>query len=132
MSSSAFDLHGKVAVVTGGNGGIGLGFARGFAKSGANVAIWSRNIEKSAKAVAELESLGIRAVAFKVDVNNREDIDQAVIDTVAQLGSIDILVANAGINIRKKPQDFSKSDWKDVLDTNLTAVLSAAKLSIQK
>ena len=127
MTSSAFDLQGKVAVVTGGNGGIGLGFARGFAKSGANIAIWSRNLEKSARAVAELESLGIRAVAFKVDVNIRADIDQAVIDTVAELGSIDILVANAGINIRKNPQDFSKADWKNVLDTNLTAVFECCQ-----
>ena len=69
MEFKQFDLHGKVAIVTGGNGGIGLGIARGLAQSGADVAVAGRNADKTAKAVAELEGLGVRSVGLSVDVD---------------------------------------------------------------
>ena len=116
-----FDLKGKVAIVTGGNGGIGLGCARGMAEAGAAVAVVGRNAEKSAAAVAGLEALGARAMAVQADVSREADV-QAMVRTVAErLGRVDILVNNAGTNIRKPPQELSPEEWHTVLDTNLTS-----------
>ena len=117
-----FNLKGKVALVTGGNGGIGLGLARGLAKAGADIAVVGRNADKNASAVAELAGLGVRAVGIAADVTDRKDVDRAVADTVAQLGGLDILVANAGTNIRRKPQDYTAEEWHQVVDTNLTSM----------
>ncbi|HKI99498.1 MAG TPA: glucose 1-dehydrogenase [bacterium] len=124
---NAFDLSGKVAIVTGGNGGIGLGMARGLASAGATVAVAARNAEKSAKAVAELQALGAKAIAVQVDVSQGEQIQAMVREVVQQLGRVDILVNNAGTNIRKLPQDLSETEWHTVLDTNLTSVFLASK-----
>ena len=113
-----FDLTGKVAVVTGGNSGIGLGMARGLARAGANIAVVGRNAGKSARAVSELEAIGAKAVAIEADVTESA-AHQRMAETVAQrLGGIDILVNNAGINIRKRPEDLSEDEWRTVMDTN--------------
>jgi len=117
-----FNLKGKVALVTGGNGGIGLGIARGLARAGAGIAVVGRNAEKNASAVKELEGLGVKAIGVIADVTDRKQVDRAVAETVAKLGGLDILVANAGTNIRKKPQDYTSEEWHQVVDTNLTSM----------
>jgi 2-dehydro-3-deoxy-D-gluconate 5-dehydrogenase len=118
-----FDLHGKVAVVTGGNGGIGLGMARGLATAGARVVVAARNAEKAKAAVAELAALGSDALFIAVDVGNEQSIDALIGATVQQCGRIDILVNNAGMNIRKPAQDLSLDEWRQVIDVNLTSAL---------
>jgi len=123
----AFDLSGKVAIVTGGNGGIGLGMARGLARAGATVAVAARNAEKSAGAVKELQALGAKAIAVTVDVAKVASIEAMVADVAKQLGRVDILVNNAGTNIRKLPQDLAEAEWHTVIDTNLTSVWACAK-----
>jgi 2-deoxy-D-gluconate 3-dehydrogenase len=100
-----FDLTGRAAVVTGGNGGIGLGMARGLAEAGAAIMVAGRNAEKSAEAVAELEALGAKAAQTEVD----------------QFGRLDILINNAGINIRKRPEEYEIDEWRQVIETNLTS-----------
>ncbi len=116
-----FDLAGKVAVVTGGNGGIGLGMARGLARAGAAVAVAARNAQKSAAAVKALEALGAKAAAFEVDVRDEASC-RAMIEAAAErFGRIDILVNNAGTAVRKPPQDYTLADWNQVMDTNLTS-----------
>jgi 2-deoxy-D-gluconate 3-dehydrogenase len=113
MKAGHFDLNGKVAIVTGGNGGIGLGMARGLAEAGATIAIVGRNEAKSAAAVAELE-------------RSRDVTDKAAVADMAErvardLGRIDILVNNAGINIRKPPHALDIAEWNSVIATNLTS-----------
>jgi len=122
-----FDLKGKVAIVTGGNGGIGLGMARGLAKAGARVVIAARNKEKSAAAVGELQALGAGALAVGVDVTQEKSVDAMVSETMRQCGGLDILVNNAGINIRKPAQDLSLEEWRQVLDTNLTSAFLCSR-----
>ncbi|MBM3645835.1 MAG: glucose 1-dehydrogenase [Alphaproteobacteria bacterium] len=117
----AFDLKGKVAVVTGGNGGIGLGMARGMAEAGAAIVVAGRDAAKNAAAVAELAVLGARAIAIPVDVLDEASCKALIAGTVRELGRLDILVNNAGINIRKAPQGYSAAEWHRVLDTNLTS-----------
>lgn len=122
-----FDLTGKVAVVTGGNGGIGFGMARGMARAGAAIAVVGRNKEKSAKAVSDLESLGAHAVAVEADVSDEAAVAAMVESVVGQLGAIHILVNNAGTNIRKRPEDLAADEWHQVLDANLTSAFLCSK-----
>ena len=116
-----FTLSGKVAVVTGGNGGIGLGMARGLAQAGASIVVAGRNAQKSAQAVKELQALGAKAIALEVDVTDEQSCCQLITDAVSKMGRLDILVNNAGTNIRKQPQEYSIAEWRQVLDTNLTS-----------
>ena len=116
-----FDLSGKVAIVTGGNGGIGLGMARGLAQAGAAVVVAGRQAAKSAAAVRELEGLGARAAAVEVDVLREASCRGLVQKTLDRFGRLDILVNNAGTNIRKLPQEYAVEEWHAVLDTNLTS-----------
>jgi 2-dehydro-3-deoxy-D-gluconate 5-dehydrogenase len=113
-----FDLTGRVAIVTGGNGGIGLGMATGLVNAGASVVLAGRNKEKSAKAAA---SLGERARAIEVDVADEKSVHALVDQTVSAFGRVDILVNNAGIAIRKMPETYTLDEWRQVLDTNLTS-----------
>jgi 2-deoxy-D-gluconate 3-dehydrogenase len=122
-----FDLHGKVAIVTGGNGGIGLGIARGLAQAGADVVVAGRNTDKTAAAVAELESLGVRSIGLNVDVLDENQVHSMVTETVAVLGGVDILVANAGTNIRKQPEDYTPADWQYIVGINLTGVFACSQ-----
>jgi len=119
-----FDLKGKVALVTGGNGGIGLGIAKGLAQAGAAVAIAGRNQAKNAAAVA---ALGGGAIGLVADVNDSDQVRRMVAETVKAFGGLDILVANAGINIRKPPQDYSSAEWHQIVDTNLTSVFECCQ-----
>jgi NAD(P)-dependent dehydrogenase (short-subunit alcohol dehydrogenase family) len=126
MSSAAgprvFDLTGRVAVVTGGNGGIGLGIARGLAQAGATLAIWARDRVKSEAAVKELEALGARALAVPCDVSDEAQLARAVADTVAALGRIDVCVANAGFGVVKATLELSLEEWRKVTATDLDGV----------
>lgn len=116
-----FALAGKVAIVTGGNGGIGLGMARGLASQGAKVAIAGRDARKSKAAVDNLKALGAEAVAIAVDVTDPKAVGQLVKETVKAFGRLDILINNAGINIRKTPDAMTLEEWTKVMDTNLTS-----------
>jgi 2-deoxy-D-gluconate 3-dehydrogenase len=111
-----FDLAGKVAIVTGGNGGIGLGMARGLAAAGAKVVVAGRNAQKSAAAAKE-----VGGIAIETDVLQESSCRALIEKTVSRLGRLDILVNNAGINIRKQPQEYSLAEWREVLDANLTS-----------
>jgi 2-deoxy-D-gluconate 3-dehydrogenase len=122
-----FDLHGKVALVTGGNGGIGLGIARGLAQAGADVAIGGRNAAKHTAAVGALEALGVKATGIIADVADASDIRRMVAETVERLGGLDILIANAGMNIRKAPQEYTIEEWHQIVDTNLTSVFACCQ-----
>ena len=116
-----FDLTGRVAIVTGGNGGIGLGMARGMAEAGAAVVVAGRNAAKNEQAVKELAALGAKAVAIAVDVTREDSCRAMVAEAAKGFGRVDILVNNAGTNIRKQPQEYSVAEWHTVLDTNLTS-----------
>jgi len=119
--SGLFDLKGKVAIVTGGNGGIGLGMARGLAGAGASIVVAARNAEKSAAAVKELQALGAKASFIAVDVRNEASVKELVAQTAQHYSRIDILINNAGINVRKPPQDIALDEWNAVMETNLTS-----------
>jgi 2-dehydro-3-deoxy-D-gluconate 5-dehydrogenase len=122
-----FDLSGKVAVVTGGNGGIGLGMARGLASAGATVVIAARNLEKSQAAVADLKARGSSASAILVDVTQEASVGALIAQTVERHGRLDILVNNAGTNIRQPAQELTLAQWHTVIDTNLTSAFMCAK-----
>jgi 2-deoxy-D-gluconate 3-dehydrogenase len=118
---SLFDLKGRAAIVTGGNGGIGLGMARGLAQAGAAIAIAGRNAKKSEAAAAELAKLGVKTAVLSVDVADEASCTRMIGDAKKQLGRVDILINNAGISIRKPPHELSLAEWKQVIDVNLTS-----------
>lgn len=122
-----FDLTGKVAIVTGGNGGIGLGMARGLASAGARVVVAARNEEKSSAAVRDLQALGSDSLALHVDVADERSVNAMVAETVQRCGRLDILVNNAGINIRKPPHELALDEWRQVMDVNLTSAFLCSR-----
>ena len=124
LLSTIFDLQGKCALVTGANGGIGLGMAQGLAQAGAAVAIAGRDEGKNAAAV---KLLGAGAFALKCDLRDDQACRSMVDEAARRLGRLDILVNNAGTNIRKAPQDYTLEEWRQVLDTNLTSAFVAAQ-----
>lgn len=113
------DLGGRVAVVTGGNGGIGLGMARALAEAGADVAVWGRNEEKNASAADALRATGRRVLALRCDVADEAQVRAATEETVASLGKIDALFANAGIGGYARFVDMSLDEWRRVTGVNL-------------
>jgi 2-dehydro-3-deoxy-D-gluconate 5-dehydrogenase len=122
-----FDLKGRVAIVTGGNGGIGLGMARGLAGAGAGVVVAGRNAEKSEAAVRELGKLGAAAMAVTVDVTDEAAVDRLVKATRERFGRIDILINNAGTNVRKSLHEYSLDEWHRVMNTNLTSAFLCSR-----
>jgi 2-deoxy-D-gluconate 3-dehydrogenase len=120
--SNNFGLQGKAALVTGGNGGIGLGMARALAQAGAKLAITGRDEAKNAAAARELG-----AVSLACELTDAAACRAMVEEAAARLGRLDILVNNAGINIRKAPEDYSVEEWRLVIDTNLTSAFVAAQ-----
>lgn len=123
-----FGLEGKVALVTGGNGGIGKGVARGLAGAGANIAIGARNEAKTADTVAEIKGdFGVEVIGIKVDVRQEGEIYEMVKQALDTFGGIDILVSNAGIAIHKLPQDMSVAEWDENIEINLRSFFVAAK-----
>lgn len=121
---SLFDLAGRVALVTGGNGGIGLGMAKGLAEAGAAVLIAGRDAGKNAAATAEITSSGGRAESVVADILEDGSGAAVVAAAVSRFGHLDILVNNAGINIRKRPEAYALEEWRLVLETNLTSAFA--------
>jgi len=121
---TSFDLTGKVALVTGGNGGIGLGMAQGLVDAGASVMVAGRNEEKNRRA---LEALGEKADAVALDLALENSGARAVAATVERFGRLDIVVNNAGTNIRKSPQDYTLAEWHSVLNINLTSLFACCQ-----
>ncbi|MBL0123839.1 MAG: glucose 1-dehydrogenase [Betaproteobacteria bacterium] len=122
-----FDLTGKVAVVTGGNGGIGFGMARGLARAGARVVIAARDAAKSAQAVDALRAIGSDAFAVSADVSNEDSVAALFAEVASRCGRLDILVNNAGTFLRKPPQDTQLAEWQAVMDTNSTGPFLCAR-----
>lgn len=117
-----FDLTGKVAIVTGGNGGIGLGIALGLAQAGAKLAIIARNGAKSQEAARAItQEAGAAPLVLTADVSQADQVASATAAVRKSLGRIDILFNNAGINIRKPPQSLLPEEWHNVMDVNLTS-----------
>src|SRR5512139_2582013 len=125
--SPMFDLTGRVAIVTGGNGGIGLGMARGLARAGARVVVAARNEAKSRAGVEALRSLGSDAFSLTVDVTDEAALAALVVETTARWGRLDILINNAGMSIRKPAHELALSEWHKVLETNLTSAFLCAR-----
>lgn len=123
-----FSLRGKVAIVTGGNGGIGKGIADGLASAGSDIVVAARNEAKTAEAVRDIkEKFGVRVLGLKVDVRQEESIQAGVKQVLNEFGQINILVNNAGVNIRKMPQEYTVEEWDWVLDINLRGAFLCAK-----
>jgi 2-dehydro-3-deoxy-D-gluconate 5-dehydrogenase len=116
-----FSLQNRVAFVTGGNGGIGLGMAKGLAAAGAAVVIAGRNKQKAQSALAELRSVGAQAEFIELDALEEASCHQAVQRAVERFGRLDILVNNAGTTVRKQPEELTVQEWHLVMDTNLTS-----------
>ena len=124
MSYDGFDLSGKVAVITGGNGGIGLGFARAIAAAGADVSIWGTNSKKNDDAEAELKKINPSASAIQCDVSDDVAVEKSMTDVVQRYGRIDACFPNAGIGTQNQKPFFehSNEDWHKVIDVNLHGV----------
>lgn len=117
-----FDLSGKVALVTGGNGGIGLGMARAMAEAGADIAIWGTNAAKNKAAQADLEKTGRKVLALQCDVTDERAVETAFAGTLRELGRIDGCFANAGVAGLGKTVSFTQmttNEWSRVLKVNL-------------
>ncbi|HET6469576.1 MAG TPA: glucose 1-dehydrogenase [Geminicoccaceae bacterium] len=126
-----FDLTGRVAVVTGGNGGIGLGMAGGLAAAGAAVVVAGRDQAKSRDAVRKLEGMGRPASAIEVDVTSEASCRRLFEAVAERHGRLDVLVNNAGTNIRKQPEEYTLAEWQSVLDTNLTSAFLCSQLAYE-
>lgn len=122
MPASPFDLTGKVALITGGNGGIGLGMAEGLAAAGASLAIWGRDPVKNEQARARLEALGATVLIQPIDVSDEAAIAAGVAQTVERLGRIDFCAANAGVFGGAPFHQQTTEGWRRVTTVNLDAV----------
>jgi len=122
-----FDLTGRVAIVTGGNGGLGLGMARGLARAGAEIAIAARDEAKSQAAVVELSALTSRCRFYALQVSSADSCRGMVERVVKDFSRCDILINNAGMNIRKLPEQLSEHQWREVIDTNLGGAMFCAQ-----
>lgn len=116
---SLFDLRGKTALITGGNAGIGLGFAEGVARHGANVCLWGTNAERNAEAVQALRAFGTQVEAMQVDVRDEAAVEAAFAATVEQFGRVDACFANAGVGGGGPFDELPTATWRRVLDVNL-------------
>ena len=119
MSENAFDLTGKVAIVTGTSRGLGQYFGRALARAGADLVITSRDPATLAPFQAEIQTLGRRALPLPLDVRSSDSIQAMVEAAISHYGKIDVLVNNAGCNVRKPALEVTWDDWNLVLDTNL-------------
>jgi 2-deoxy-D-gluconate 3-dehydrogenase len=124
-----FDLSGEVAVVTGGNGGIGRGIALGLAEAGASVAILARNEEKNRAVLGELKKAGVRAITIQLDVTRRADLRPAMEQVERDLGPVSILVNNAGIAIMRSALKFDAEDWDRTIETNLNSCFLLSQIA---
>jgi 2-dehydro-3-deoxy-D-gluconate 5-dehydrogenase len=124
-----FDLSGRVAIVTGGNGGIGRGIALGLAEAGAAVAILARNEEKNRATLSDLEKLGVPACAIQLDVTRRDDLAGAMAEAEKKLGPVDILVNNAGIAIQCPSLKLEAEAWDRVIETNMNSCFFLSQIA---
>ncbi len=115
-----FDLSGRVALVTGGGGGLGEAISLGFAERGANVAVGDIDIERARAVVATIQAAGGEASAWKLDVSRHDEVEECVSGVTAAAGPIDVLVASAGIGLRRPAVSLTPGDWQRVIDVNLT------------
>ena len=127
MASNLFDLNGKTAVITGGNGGIGFGMAVGLAEAGANIVIAARNETKTSESINRLKGMGTECEGIQVEVTEESSVQQMVSKTIDRFGSLDILINNAGIGIRKLPHEYTIKEWNKVVDINLTGAFICSK-----
>lgn len=123
-----FSLRGKVAIVTGGNRGIGKAIARGFAEAGAAVAIAARDDKRSAETVGELRAIGAKAIAVRADVTRRVELESMLNTVTDGLGPVDVLVNNAGIGFHADALTLDDSDWRRAFDANLDSVWMASQI----
>src|SRR5262249_35418983 len=122
MSLDVFKLDGRVALITGGNRGLGFAMAQALAEAGAKVVVTSRQEERALESAAAIAgATGQRTLGLRVDVNDTEQIEAMIQSVVNEFGRIDILVNNAGINIRKPVEELDEASWDLVQDTNLKA-----------
>ena len=122
MAFNPFDLTGKVGLITGGNGGIGLGMAEGLAAAGAKVAIWGQNPEKNAKAEATLKAYGVDVLVQAVDVNDEAAVVAGVAEVLKTFGRLDFCAANAGVGGGAPFEEMTTEKWRRVTTVNLDAV----------
>ncbi len=121
-NSNSKNLTGKIAVITGGSRGLGRAMALSLSAAGATIALAARDAEKLAEVKAEIEKAGGKAATYVVDVVNEDSVAKLQSDVAKELGAAQILINNAGVNIRKNVTDFTLDEWNKVLDTNLTSV----------
>jgi len=126
--ANLFDLGSRVAIVTGGNGGIGKGIADGLASAGSDIVIFARNEDKTAEAAKDIEKkYGVKVLGLKVDVGQEANIQNSVKQVLDKFGRIDTLVNNAGVNIRKMPEEYTVEEWDWILGINLRGAFLCAK-----
>jgi gluconate 5-dehydrogenase len=115
-----FSLEGKIAIVTGGGRGLGEQMALGLAEAGSNIVICSRKLERCQETAHKIEALGVRALAFRCDIIQGEEIDQVVKESIKEFGKIDILVNNAGRTWGGAAEDLEIENWRKVIELNIT------------
>ena len=132
MAKSRFDLEGKVALVTGGNGGIGLGMAEALAEAGADVCIWGRKEEKNKAAEEKLKNYGRRVLALKCDVSDEQQVKACFAKTVETLGKVTACFANAGIGGRGTPfHEMTIEEWRQIFSINMEGVFFTFRAAIR-
>ena len=124
---SFFDLTGKVSLVTGGNGGIGLAMAKSLGEAGSKVVVAGRNQDKNKKSLEILKASNIECISLVVDVVDEKSCNNLIKDAVDHFGKLNILINNAGTNIRKRPEDYKLDEWKSIIDTNLISMFTCSK-----
>jgi 2-deoxy-D-gluconate 3-dehydrogenase len=122
-----FSLHNRIALVTGGNGGLGLGMALGLVSVGATVVIAARQQSKAETALSRLRECNAACRFVPLDVTSADSCRLAVHAVIERYGRIDILINNAGMNVRKLPQELSEAEWQAVIDTNLSGAFRCAQ-----
>lgn len=128
---SLFGLDGRVALVTGGNGGLGLAIALALGKAGAKIVIGARNEAKNKKALDALHEEGVDAIACKMDVTHEADVSAAIEAAIEKYGSLDILVNNAGISRPAPAHQLNETTWNQVIAVNLTGVLICSREAVK-
>ena len=132
MANSTFDLTGKTALVTGGNGGIGLGMAEALAQSGADICIWGQNEEKNKSAAEKLSTYGRQVVALKCDVSDEKQVESNFARTVETLGKVDACFANAGVGrVGTAFHDMNITEWRRVFGVNMEGVFFTFRSAVR-